>query len=53
MARSSYHGVELGNPNTSPGSQHWNIHTILKKVFNFLVAKLGYEQPKSGSPSKF
>ena len=26
---------------------------ILKKVLNFLVAKLGYQQPKSGTPSKF
>ena len=26
---------------------------ILWKVFKFLVAKSGYQQPKSGSPSKF
>ena len=26
---------------------------ILKNPLNFLVAKSGYQQPKSGSPSKF
>ena len=26
---------------------------ILKKVLNFLVAKSGYQQPKSGSSNKF
>ena len=26
---------------------------ILKNPLNILVAKLGYQQPKSGSPSKF
>ena len=33
--------------------QHCNFHTNLKKVLNVLVAKLGYQKPKSGSPSKF
>ena len=30
-----------------------NFHTNLKKVLNFLVAKSGYQEPKSGSPNKF
>ena len=27
--------------------------TQIKKVLNFLATKLGYQQPKLGSPSKF
>ena len=30
-----------------------NFHTNLKKILNFLVANSGYQEPKSGSPSKF
>ena len=55
----SYDGVDSSSPSTSPGGQHLNtkhgtlFKQILKKVLNFLVAKLGYQQPQSGSPSKF
>ena len=42
-----------GSPGATPGGQHHNFHTNLKIVSNFLVARLGYQQPKSGSPSKF
>ena len=50
---SGYHGIKSSSQSASPWSQHCNFHTNLKKVLNFLVAKSGYHQPKSGSPSKF
>ena len=53
LARSGYHGIQSGNLSTSPSGQNCNFHTNLKKVFNFLVAKSGYQEPKSGSLSKF
>ena len=42
-----------GSQNATSGGQHHNFDTNLKIVSNFFVAKLGYQQPKSGSPGKF
>ena len=35
MARLGYNGIESSGPSTSPGSQHWNIHTDFKERLKF------------------
>ena len=50
VARSGYHGTESGSPSASPCSQHWDFCTNFKESLSFLAR---YQQPKSGSPSKF
>ena len=55
VARSGYHNiisvaqVQVQGANTPSGI----FALILKKVLNFLGAESGYQQPKSGSSSKF
>ena len=56
VTRSGYHGTESGSPSGRPCSQHWDFRTNFKESLKFLVqvfSKSGYQQPKSGSPSKF